>query len=177
MTITYLLLLGYIPTFTETLIACRAEPSAMPRRSRSSSPLFIASYGKVTSMRANLTLSGLACIIALMSFNPGPAKAQPSAPALDQSSVGGLEQVYYRYRRGYGHRRTVTVTVIGHTATTDARMGTATGPTIHMDTAIRTGVRALTCGSASRVVVPLDAIPNVKKPRCSPRGASSYLRP
>ena len=56
-------------------------------------------------MRGNLSLSGLACIIALMFFNPGPAKAQPNAPALDQSSAGGLEQVYYGYRRGYGHRR------------------------------------------------------------------------
>jgi hypothetical protein len=56
-------------------------------------------------MRANLSLSGLACIIALMFVDPGLAKAQPNAPALDQSSAGGLEQVYYRYRRGYGHRR------------------------------------------------------------------------
>jgi hypothetical protein len=56
-------------------------------------------------MRADLSFSGLACIIALMFLTAGPAKAQPNALALDQSSAGGLEQVYYRYRRGYGHRR------------------------------------------------------------------------
>ena len=56
-------------------------------------------------MRANLSFSGLACMIALMFLTPGPAKAQPNALALDQSSAAGLEQVYYRYRRGYGHRR------------------------------------------------------------------------
>ena len=77
----------------------------MPWRSSCSITLYSGPYGKVTSMRANLSLSGLACIIALMFFNPGLAKAQPNAPALDQSSAGGLEQVYYGYRRGYGHRR------------------------------------------------------------------------
>ena len=56
-------------------------------------------------MRANLSLSGLACIAALVFVDPGLATAQPSAPALAQSSAGALEQVYYRYRRGYGHRR------------------------------------------------------------------------
>ena len=55
-------------------------------------------------MRVNLSLSGLACIIALMFVDPGLAKAQPNAPALGQSSAGGSEQVSYRYRRGYGHR-------------------------------------------------------------------------
>ena len=56
-------------------------------------------------MRANLSLSGLACIAALVFVDPGIAAAQPGAPALDQSRAGALEQVYYRNRRrGYGHR-------------------------------------------------------------------------
>lgn len=55
-------------------------------------------------MRANLSLSGLACIAALVFVDPGLATAQPSAPAVDQSRAGALEQVYYRNRRGYGHR-------------------------------------------------------------------------
>ena len=55
-------------------------------------------------MRANLSLSGLACIAALVFVEPSLATAQPSAPAVDQSSAGALEQVYYRHRRGYGHR-------------------------------------------------------------------------
>jgi hypothetical protein len=52
----------------------------------------------------NVSLSGLAFVVALMLVGPGPASAQPNVPALDRTSVG-VEQVYYRYRRGYGYRR------------------------------------------------------------------------
>ena len=101
-------------------------------------------------MHANLSLSGLACMIALMFFNPGPAKAQPARLRL----TNRLPVIWSKSTIAIGAATATgvmdTVTVIGRTATTDARMGTATGPTIHMDTAIRTGVRALAFGSASK---------------------------
>ena len=49
-----------------------------------------------------LSLSGLACIFALMLVANGPAKSQPSALALGQTSAGDVEEVGYRYRR-YRH--------------------------------------------------------------------------
>ena len=51
-------------------------------------------------MRAfTLSLSGVACIVALMLVATSPAKSQPSALALGQTSAGGAEEVGYRYRR------------------------------------------------------------------------------
>ncbi len=56
-------------------------------------------------MRAlGLSLSGLACVVALIVLTPGPANSQPSAPVLAQTSAGAIEQVrhrYWRYRYGY----------------------------------------------------------------------------
>ena len=48
-------------------------------------------YERLTSMRAfTLSLSGLACIVALMLVATSPAKSQPSALALGQTSAGGV---------------------------------------------------------------------------------------
>ena len=57
-------------------------------------------------MRAfTLSLSGLACILALMLVATTPAKPQPSALTLGQANAGGVEEVGYRYRRyRYGYR-------------------------------------------------------------------------
>ena len=60
-----------------------------------------------------LSLSGLACVVALIVVTPNLAKSQPSVSSLTfgQTSAGGVEEVGYRYRRyryarpyGYGYR-------------------------------------------------------------------------
>jgi hypothetical protein len=52
-----------------------------------------------------LSLSGLACVVALIVIAPKPANSQPSVLPL-VSSASGVEEVGYYYRRyGYGYRR------------------------------------------------------------------------
>jgi hypothetical protein len=59
-----------------------------------------------------LSLSGLACVVALIVIAPKPANSQPSVLPL-ASSASGVEEVGYYYRRyrrpyynyGYGYRR------------------------------------------------------------------------
>ena len=54
-----------------------------------------------------LSLSGLACVAALIVVAPNLAKSQPSVLplAVGQASAGGVEEVGYRYRRyRYGYR-------------------------------------------------------------------------
>ena len=48
-----------------------------------------------------LSLSGLACVVALIVVTPNLAKSQPSVSSLTfgQTSAGGVEEVGYRYRR------------------------------------------------------------------------------
>jgi hypothetical protein len=48
-----------------------------------------------------LSLSGLACVAALIVVAPNLAKSQPSVLplAVGQASAGGVEEVGYRYRR------------------------------------------------------------------------------
>ena len=52
-----------------------------------------------------LSLSGLACVVALIVIAPKPANSQPSVLPL-VSSASGVEEVgYYRRYRRYGYRR------------------------------------------------------------------------
>ena len=52
-----------------------------------------------------LSLSGLACVVALIVIAPKPANSQPSVLPLASSASGALEVGYYYRRYGYGYRR------------------------------------------------------------------------
>jgi hypothetical protein len=83
-----------------------------------------------------LSLSGLACVVALIVIAPKPANSQPSVLPL-VSSASGVEEVGYYYRR-YGSA------IVAHTMGTDTAivartMGTDTAIVVHTmgtDTAI-----------------------------------------
>ena len=83
-----------------------------------------------------LSLSGLACVVALIVIAPKPANSQPSVLPL-VSSASGVEEVGYYYRRyrrygyrrpyyGYGYGPIVVRTMGTDTAIVVRTMGTAT---------------------------------------------------